>query len=150
MKFLNRLNPFGRHNNLELRESTVIQIERLIVQTPETWEAIKDVACSMMNRDAKKMVKDKDSGRDKMANRIEALDDFLKECLTIKGKRYDNVVDLNGHLPVLQKNKNEESDQGEKEMLRATGKKKNIFHYIMSEDIRNASWKKKLTNRRED
>lgn len=139
--FLSRINPFGKKNNLDIKEETGINIERLIVQYPEIWEALKEVACSMMNRDARKMVTAADSEKNKFSIRIQAFDDLLKECLTIKSKKYDNTVNIHGHAPIL------EGKPGAPTLnpVETSVKKKNIFHYIMSKDIRDKTGKVKLT-----
>jgi gamma-glutamyl phosphate reductase len=144
--FLSKLNPFSQKRT-ELSEKHSTQIELLITQYPDLWEALKEVSYMMMNREVRKMIKA--PNKDLIAARVEAIDDFIKECLTIKGKKYDNIVDQSGHLPVLEGKMGSIRENAAPNPIdmQADAKPRvlKLLDYIMSNDVRTRDGKIRTT-----
>lgn len=131
--FLAKISPFGKRESLEVPIKTQEKIHALIVEQPELWEALKEVAYMMMNQKTRAAIVNNKKDTTYI-DEILAIDDFLKVCLTIKEKKRNIEVEINGHLPVM---------PGKGPQKRAGGG--NTLHYLASKDLKGGKVEAKKT-----
>lgn len=136
LKFFEKLNPFGKKEDVLVSKVTADQLSKLVKLHPHLWNAVRDTAFCMMNKEARKMVVVTDQERNKFANRIQAIDDFLKELTGIAMKVEDSQNGLDDIMNVINNElRAAEKKNKQKAVERAANKENDLAYYMTSQDL---------------